>query len=198
MRSGCVGPAHWTRDRPRYALIGRAVSAADHVLTCSAWMTEQLARHGIAATYLPWPSPPVPPGFRPRPEPSPRFVYLGRLAPEKGVDVLLGAFATVVADRSGGTAAHRRERPTRAAFEGRGESSRSRVGRRVRRSGGSCAGRRRARRRMGARGALALGRAVRDHRARGARARRSRRRHRGRRIRRDSQRAVDGDPRAGR
>jgi glycosyltransferase involved in cell wall biosynthesis len=98
MRSGCVGPAHWTRDRPRYALIDRAVRAADHVLTCSAWMTEQLARHGIAATYLPWPSPPVPPGFRRRPASSPRFLYLGRLAPEKGVDVLLGAFATLVED----------------------------------------------------------------------------------------------------
>ena len=98
VRSGCVGPAHWLRDRPRYALIGRAVSAADHVLTCSAWMTEQLALHGIAATYLPWPSPPVPDGFRRRPAPAPRFLYLGRLAPEKGVDVLLGAFASVVED----------------------------------------------------------------------------------------------------
>ena len=98
VRSGCVGPAHWLRDRPRYALIGRAVSAADHVLTCSAWMTEQLALHGIAATYLPWPSPPVPAGFRRRPAAEPRFLFLGRLAPEKGVDVLLRAFASVVED----------------------------------------------------------------------------------------------------
>ena len=84
-------PSALRADRP-------SRGAADHVLTCSAWMTEQLARHGIAATYLPWPSPPVPPGFRRRPAPSPRFLYLGRLAPEKGVDVLLGAFATVVED----------------------------------------------------------------------------------------------------
>jgi glycosyltransferase involved in cell wall biosynthesis len=97
MRSGCVGPAHWVRDRPRYALIGRAVSSADHVLTCSAWMTEQLARHGIAATYLPWPSPPVDARFRRRPAATPRFVYLGRLAPEKGLEVLLRAFAPLVA-----------------------------------------------------------------------------------------------------
>lgn len=96
MRSGCVGPAHWVRDRPRYALIGRAVSAADHVLTCSSWMTRELARHGIAATYLPWPSPPVPAGFRRNAAATPRFVYLGRLAPEKGVDVLLRAVATLV------------------------------------------------------------------------------------------------------
>jgi len=97
MRSGCVGPAHWVRDRPRYALIGRAVGSADHVLTCSAWMTEQLARHGIAATYLPWPSPPVHAGFSREPAATPRFVYLGRLAREKGVDVLLRAFAALVA-----------------------------------------------------------------------------------------------------
>jgi glycosyltransferase involved in cell wall biosynthesis len=96
LRSRCVGPAHWVRDRPRYALIGRAVSAADHVLTCSAWMTQELARHGIASTYLPWPSPPVHAGFSRRPAATPRFVYLGRLAPEKGVGVLLRAFATLV------------------------------------------------------------------------------------------------------
>jgi glycosyltransferase involved in cell wall biosynthesis len=96
VRSGCVGPAHWVRDRPRYALIGRAVGSADHVLTCSAWMTEQLARHGIASTYLPWPSPPVRAGFSREPASQPRFVYLGRLAREKGVDVLLRAFAALV------------------------------------------------------------------------------------------------------
>jgi len=97
MRSGCVGPAHWARDRPRYALIGRAVGSADHVLTCSAWMTEELARHGIAATYLPWPSPPVHAGYSREPAATPRFVYLGRLAREKGIDVLLRAFASLVA-----------------------------------------------------------------------------------------------------
>jgi glycosyltransferase involved in cell wall biosynthesis len=96
MRSGCVGPAHWLRDRPRYALIGRAVSGADRVLTCSAWMTRELARHGIASTYLPWPSPPVRAGFLRKPAATPLFVYLGRLAAEKGIDVLLRAIAEVV------------------------------------------------------------------------------------------------------
>jgi len=59
-------------------------------------MAEELTRHGIASTYLPWPSPPVHAGFRRRPTATPRFVFLGRLAPEKGVDVLLRAVATLV------------------------------------------------------------------------------------------------------
>ena len=93
VRSGCVGVAHWLRDRPRYALIRRAVERADRVVTCSRWMARELAAHGVTAEPIVWPVPAASPGFRRRRAAHPLFVYVGRLAFEKGVDVLLRAFA---------------------------------------------------------------------------------------------------------
>jgi glycosyltransferase involved in cell wall biosynthesis len=92
-RTGCLGLAHWLRDQPRYARIHAAVHGADRVLACSAWIRDALVAHGIAAEHLP---PPVPgPGatFVRAPADHPLFVYCGRLSVEKGVLLLVRAFA---------------------------------------------------------------------------------------------------------
>ncbi len=98
VQSGCVGNAHWLRDRPRYALIGRAVRGAASVVTCSEHMRARLARAGIVAQHSPWPTGPVPPGFERAPADEPVLVYAGRLAPEKGVLELVHAFARLPAE----------------------------------------------------------------------------------------------------
>lgn len=95
--SGCVGNAHWVRDRPRYALIRRAVRAAAAVVTCSEHMRVSLAREGIEAQYAPWPTSAPPPGALRAPSREPLAVYVGRLAREKGVPELVRAFAVVAA-----------------------------------------------------------------------------------------------------
>jgi glycosyltransferase involved in cell wall biosynthesis len=98
-RSRCVGLAEWLRDRPRYALIRSGLAQADGVLACSRWMVEQLHLNGIAAEAIPLPVPPPGPGFVRAPSREPLFLYCGRLDPEKGVDLLLRAFARVLASR---------------------------------------------------------------------------------------------------
>jgi glycosyltransferase involved in cell wall biosynthesis len=98
-RSGCVGLAEWLRDRPRYALIRSGLARSAKVLACSRWMVEQLGQAGIRADSIALPVPQPSPEFAREPAPEPLFVYCGRLTPEKGVDVLLHAFAQVVAGR---------------------------------------------------------------------------------------------------
>ena len=92
-RGGCVGLAHWLRDRPRYALLHAGLARVGRVLACSSWLRRALAAEGIEAEALPLPTPAPSPGFARAPASDPRFVYLGRLSREKGVATLLRAFA---------------------------------------------------------------------------------------------------------
>ncbi len=94
-RGGCVGLAHWLRDRPRYALITRSLRAADAVLTCSRWLQDELASAGVDAEFATWPTLPPGPAFRRSPASEPLFVFSGRLSREKGVATLLRALAQV-------------------------------------------------------------------------------------------------------
>jgi glycosyltransferase involved in cell wall biosynthesis len=97
----CVGRMHWLRDRPRYALISRALAGAAAVITCSRHMVGRLAEAGIGASHRPWPVAAPSPAPRRSPSSRPVLVYAGRLAPEKGVDQLVEAFARLPAQVDG-------------------------------------------------------------------------------------------------
>jgi glycosyltransferase involved in cell wall biosynthesis len=97
-RKGCVGMAHWIRDRPRYALIRNGLKRVDRILACSRWVQQELARDGIASDWVTLPVPVPSPEFRRRPDLEPLFLYVGRLSIEKGVPGLLRAFARVRAE----------------------------------------------------------------------------------------------------
>ena len=92
-RGGCVGLAHWLRDSPRYALFRRAIDGADVVAACSDWVRRALAAEGIGSRTLPLPTPPPSPGFARTPAPDPLVAFVGRLSREKGVGLLIDAFA---------------------------------------------------------------------------------------------------------
>jgi glycosyltransferase involved in cell wall biosynthesis len=92
-RGGCVGLAHWLRDRPRYALFRFGIARADRVLACSAWLQHSLAAAGIRAEAIVLPSPRPSPDYVRAPTATPRFVFVGRLSREKGVASLIRAFA---------------------------------------------------------------------------------------------------------
>ncbi len=93
-RAGCVGLLHWVRDRPRYALIRTGVRRVARVLACSRYLAAELGRDGIAAETIIYPVP-APTTGAGTPNADPTFVFCGRLEREKGVDVLLAAFARV-------------------------------------------------------------------------------------------------------
>jgi glycosyltransferase involved in cell wall biosynthesis len=116
-RCGCVSVPHWLRDQPRYALIRAAVQQADRVLSCSEWVRRELERNGIRSEFLALPVPAPGPDFRRAPAAEPLFVFCGRLDIEKGVALLLHAFAHV---RRGAPAARLRivgRGPERGALE---------------------------------------------------------------------------------
>jgi glycosyltransferase involved in cell wall biosynthesis len=100
-RGGCVGLAHWLRDRPRYALLHAGLARVGRLLACSVWLRRALAAHGIETEALPLPTPPPGAGFVRSPAGHPLFVYVGRLSREKGVAGLLRAFATTRASFPG-------------------------------------------------------------------------------------------------
>jgi glycosyltransferase involved in cell wall biosynthesis len=95
VRHRCVSPPHWLRDLPRYALVRSGLRQVDRVLACSEWLRRELERNGIPAGHvsLPVPAPGV--GFRRAPAAAPLFLYCGRLEREKGVVLLVRAFARV-------------------------------------------------------------------------------------------------------
>jgi glycosyltransferase involved in cell wall biosynthesis len=92
-RNGCVSAAHWLRDRPRYAMMHSALSHASRIVSPSRWIQRELAIAGMQAEHIPLAVPPPSPGFRRTPAASPLFLYCGRLSREKGVGLLISAFA---------------------------------------------------------------------------------------------------------
>ena len=91
--NGCVNALHWLRDQPRYALIRSELRRVARVLTCSDWVRQELARDGVSSDVIPLAVPPPGLQFRRQPAADPLFVFCGRLDREKGVDLLLRAFA---------------------------------------------------------------------------------------------------------
>jgi glycosyltransferase involved in cell wall biosynthesis len=92
-RMGCVSLPHWIRDQPRYALLRRGLRHVDRILSCSRWMQRELAINGVKSERLGLPVRAPSPGFRRAPAADPMFVFCGRLSVEKGLQLLLGAFA---------------------------------------------------------------------------------------------------------
>ncbi|MDX6510550.1 MAG: hypothetical protein QOE36_54, partial [Gaiellaceae bacterium] len=117
-RSGCVSLPHWLRDRPRYALIDRALSGTTEILVCSDWLRRELARHGVESVEIPYPVLPAFEGYRRAPAEAPTFLYVGRLAVEKGVDVLLRAFARLLRREPEAALRVAGDGPERARLEG--------------------------------------------------------------------------------
>lgn len=91
--TGCLSTPRAVRDAVRYAGFRAGLANVDRVFGCSRHITEELESAGIEAEHLTLPVPGEEPAFERRPSPEPRFVYAGRLAPVKGIALLLGAFA---------------------------------------------------------------------------------------------------------
>ena len=95
-RSGCLSLPHWLRDEMRYAAIRPAVRRATSVLACSRHVQQVLGANGIESEHITLPVAPPSDGFVRRPADHPAFVFCGRLSVEKGVPLLIRAFARLL------------------------------------------------------------------------------------------------------
>jgi glycosyltransferase involved in cell wall biosynthesis len=93
LQERCLGAAHWLRDSLRYRLLLRASRRARQILVCSRSLQRTLHDAGIDSDVEELPVEEPSPGFCSQPAREPLFVFVGRLDREKGVDVLLHAFA---------------------------------------------------------------------------------------------------------
>jgi glycosyltransferase involved in cell wall biosynthesis len=93
-RNGCIGYAHSLRDRRRYSLIERQLAGARRILCPSSAMQQEFTSAGFEAQLLPLA---VRPSARLAgvPASDPLFAYVGRFSREKGVAVLITAFAQI-------------------------------------------------------------------------------------------------------
>lgn len=95
--NGCLGPGRAAREALRYGGFRAGLANVDRVFACSHHVARELAMIGIESEALPLASP-LPATFPRNPGPDPHFVYAGRLAPVKGVELLLETFARLLAD----------------------------------------------------------------------------------------------------
>jgi glycosyltransferase involved in cell wall biosynthesis len=92
-RNECIGLLHWLRDQPRYSRIRSEMKRVRRVICPSEWMVREFSASGIDAEQISFGVPEPSESFAYRPAQHPRFVYCGRLSPEKGVPLLLRAFS---------------------------------------------------------------------------------------------------------
>ena len=98
--NGCVSYAHWLRDAPRYSLINTGLQRATRVLCPSSWMQKELHEAGIDAAVVPL-GVTTSSARAGTPSGEPVLAYVGRFSREKGVAVLIAAFAKVLNDFPG-------------------------------------------------------------------------------------------------
>jgi glycosyltransferase involved in cell wall biosynthesis len=98
VRNRCIGTLHLMRDRRRYASIRSGLARANVVLCASGNLQSELALAGVEAAVVPLAVRDVDSSFKRNPASVPSFIYCGRLSREKGVAVLLAAFAQVVTE----------------------------------------------------------------------------------------------------
>jgi len=96
LRQRCTSLPHWLRDRPRYLLLRVGLRSVDRVLTYGVRVQRELAGEGIESELLRLPVRLPGSGFKRAPADHPLFVFCGRLSPEKGVPLLLRAFARLL------------------------------------------------------------------------------------------------------
>ncbi|MCZ2837703.1 glycosyltransferase family 4 protein [Modestobacter sp. VKM Ac-2985] len=96
LRNRCVTPQSWVLDMTQQQLRRRWAGSLDAVITLSETMRRRLEENGIPVADV------IPNGVRQRPARPPltgppTVAFAGRLVPEKGVQVLVDAFAQVAA-----------------------------------------------------------------------------------------------------
>ncbi len=98
-REGCLGTLRAARELARYSVFRAGLASVDRVFACSAHLAGALEQAGIAAQPEALPIAPPEPSFERRPASAPHLVYAGRLAPVKGLDLLLDTFAEQLRDQ---------------------------------------------------------------------------------------------------